>query len=183
MVPTGIRVQLCHRLVAPNRSRPHDQPSWPHSTLLPRARGGTDSFSCFVVSPPQGHGSCVANFHVRRFGVGSVTKRLLSSTASKAHGSASWRGMDGECTYRLHLLEDSATALLHASCTYRCSQQRCTATFLLRFHRRMGKHRSHAEALSRVRLGEQRLCVRPQAMWEGEHGTPHGKVQIGNTTN
>jgi hypothetical protein len=66
--------------------------------------------------------------------MGSVTKRLLSSTASKAHGISSWRGMDGECTYRLHLLEDSATALLHASCTHRCSQQRCTATFLLRFH-------------------------------------------------
>jgi len=64
MVPTGIRVQLCHRLVAPNRSRPHDQPSWPHSTLLPRARGGTDSFSCFVVSPPRGHGSCVVPLFV-----------------------------------------------------------------------------------------------------------------------
>ena len=49
--------------------------------------------------------------------------------------------------------------------------------------RRMGKHRSHAEDLSRVRLGEHRLCVRPQAMWEGEHGTHQGKVQIGNTTN
>jgi hypothetical protein len=67
--------------------------------------------------------------------MGSVTKRLLSSTAAQAHGSASWCGMDGECTYRLHLLEDSATALLHASCTHRCSQQRCTATFLLRFRR------------------------------------------------
>ena len=64
---------------------------------------------------------------------GSVTRRLLSSTASKVHGSSSWRGMDGECTYRLHLLEDRATALLHASCTHRCSPQRCTATFLLRF--------------------------------------------------
>src|SRR5438128_3076972 len=33
---------------------------------------------------------------------GSVTKRLLSSTAAKAHGSASWHGRDGECAYRLH---------------------------------------------------------------------------------
>src|SRR4030081_166144 len=72
---------------------------------------------------------------------GSVTKRLLSSTASKAHGSSSWRGMDGACTYRLHLLEDSATALLHASCTHRCSQQRCTAPFLLRFRLLAACHR------------------------------------------
>jgi hypothetical protein len=62
---------------------------------------------------------------------------VLSSMASKAHGRSSWRGMDGECTYRLHLVEDSATALLHASCTRRCSQQRCTATFLLRFQGQM----------------------------------------------
>jgi len=60
----------------------------------------------------------------------SVTKRLLSSTTAKAHGSASWRGMDGAFAPRLHLWEDSTPALLHASYTHRCSQQRCPATFL-----------------------------------------------------
>src|SRR5262249_25209955 len=65
---------------------------------------------------------------------GSVTKRWLASTASKAHGRSSWRGMDGECAQRLLLVKDSATALLHVSCTHRCSHQRCTATFLVRFH-------------------------------------------------
>ena len=65
--------------------------------------------------------------------VGSVTKRLLSSTALKAHGSSSWHGMDGACAQRLHLLEDSATSLF-MSCTHRCSGQGCTATFLLCFH-------------------------------------------------
>jgi hypothetical protein len=65
--------------------------------------------------------------------VGSGTKRLLSSTASKAYGSSSWHGMACECAHRLHLLEDSATALLLVSCTQRCSGQGCTETFLLRF--------------------------------------------------
>jgi hypothetical protein len=69
--------------------------------------------------------------------VGSVTKRLLSSTASKAHGSSSWHGRACEFAHRLHLLEDSATALLLVSCTHRCSGQGCAATFLLRFHGRL----------------------------------------------
>ena len=64
---------------------------------------------------------------------GSVTKKLLSSTASKAHGSSSWHGMDGEFEHRLHLFEDRATSLLLVSCTHRCSGQGCTETFLLRF--------------------------------------------------
>src|SRR5215831_10177219 len=41
-------------------------------------------------------------------GVGSVTKRLRSSTAAKVHGSASWHGMTCECAHRLHLVEASA---------------------------------------------------------------------------
>jgi hypothetical protein len=69
----------------------------------------------------------------QRVAAGSVTKRLLSSTASKAHGSSSWHGMDCEFAHRLHLLEDSATSLLLVSCTHRCSGQGCTETFLLRF--------------------------------------------------
>ena len=64
---------------------------------------------------------------------GSVTKRLLSSTASKAHGSSSWHGMACACVHRLHLVEDSATARLLVACIHRCSGQGCTATFLLRF--------------------------------------------------
>jgi len=70
----------------------------------------------------------------RTCGIGSVTKRLRSSTAAKAHGSSSWHEMDGECVHRLHLLEDSATALLLVACTYRCSGEGCTETILLRFH-------------------------------------------------
>jgi hypothetical protein len=38
-----------------------------------------------------------------------------------------------EFVHRLHLLEDSATALLLVSCTHRCSGQGGTGTFLLRF--------------------------------------------------
>src|SRR5262245_30456699 len=41
--------------------------------------------------------------------------------------------MDGACAQWLHLVEDSATALLLVSSTHRCSGQRCTATFLFRF--------------------------------------------------
>src|SRR5215831_20612746 len=66
-------------------------------------------------------------------GVGSVTKRLRSSTAAKVHGSASWHGMTCECAHRLHLVEASATALLLVSCTHRGSGQGCPETFLLRF--------------------------------------------------
>jgi hypothetical protein len=64
---------------------------------------------------------------------GSVTKRVLSSTASKAHGSSSWHGMACEFAHRPHLLEDSATSLLLVFYTRRCSGQGCPETFLLRF--------------------------------------------------
>src|SRR5215471_20471300 len=66
-------------------------------------------------------------------GTGSVTKRLLSSPASKAYGNASCYGIDASCAHRLHLLEDSATSLLLVSCTEWCAGQGCPATFLLRF--------------------------------------------------
>jgi hypothetical protein len=38
VVPAGIQVQFCHRLGAPIRTRPHDQPGRAHSTVLPRHR-------------------------------------------------------------------------------------------------------------------------------------------------
>src|SRR5215471_11488636 len=66
-------------------------------------------------------------------GTGSVTKRLLSSPASKAYGNASCYGIDASCAHRLHLLEDSATSLLLVSCTEWCAGHGCPATFLLRF--------------------------------------------------
>src|SRR5262249_10358428 len=80
--------------------------------------------------------------------VGSVTKRLLSSTASKAHGSSSWHGMDCEFAHRLHLLEDRVTSLPLVSCTHRCSGQGCTETFLLRFRERMWAHTAQGEVLA-----------------------------------
>src|SRR5215831_17435653 len=45
---------------------------------------------------------------------GSVTKRLLSSRASKAHGSSSWHGMACEFAHQLHLLR--TVPLLFSSC-------------------------------------------------------------------
>src|SRR5215813_12369609 len=76
-----------------------------------KAQTRASPFSCFVV-PPRRHDSFVANLH------GSVTERLLSSTASQAHGSASWPGMAGACAHRPHLVEGSATALLLVSYTH-----------------------------------------------------------------
>jgi hypothetical protein len=60
-------------------------------------------------------------------------KKVALKTASKMHRSSSWHGMDGEFAHRLHLLEDRATSLFLVSCTHRCSEQGCAATFLLRF--------------------------------------------------
>src|SRR5215831_19205467 len=84
--------------------------------------------------------------------VGSVTKRLLSSTALKAHGSSSWHGRACAFAHRLHLLEDSATSLLLVSYTHRCSGQGCPETLLLRFQRHMAtasaSHR-HSDPLGR----------------------------------
>ena len=51
---------------------------------------------------------------------GSVTKMVLSSTALKAHGCV-WHGIVATGAPRLHLVEESATALLLVSCTHRCS--------------------------------------------------------------
>src|SRR5919202_293098 len=64
---------------------------------------------------------------------GSVTKGLLSSTASKAHGSASCYGSDCERCVSASPLGGQCPSLPLVSCTYRCSGQGCTATFLLRF--------------------------------------------------
>ena len=58
VVPAGIQVQLCHRLGAPIRTRPHDQPCRAHSTVLPRHRVAPASFHAWWC--PWGHGSCVA---------------------------------------------------------------------------------------------------------------------------
>src|SRR5215471_17682810 len=77
-------------------------------------------------------------------GTGSVTKRLLSSPASKAYGNASCYGIDASCAHRLHLLEDSATSLLLVSCTEWCAGQGYPATFLLRFQDCIGAGRCFA---------------------------------------
>ena len=71
---------------------------------------------------------------------GSVTKRVLSRTASKAHGSSSGHGMACECAHRPYLLEDSATSLLLVFYTRRCSGQGCPETFLLRFRIHLAPH-------------------------------------------
>src|SRR5919108_5522760 len=44
VVPAGIQVQLCHRLGAPIRTRPHDQPGSAHSNVMPRHRVAPASF-------------------------------------------------------------------------------------------------------------------------------------------
>src|SRR5262249_19847113 len=66
--------------------------------------------------------------------IGSITKRLLSSTASKAYGSDSCHGIDGELCTSASPLGGQCTSLLLVSDTDRCSGQGCTAPFLLRFH-------------------------------------------------
>src|SRR5947209_13527295 len=77
---------------------------------------------------------------VMSLGFGSVTKRVLSRTASKAHGSSSGHGMAYECAHRPYLLEDSATSLLLVFYTRRCSGQGCPETFLLRFRIHLAPH-------------------------------------------
>src|SRR5215813_5193217 len=75
-------------------------------------------------------------------------KKLRASTPSQAHGRASWHGRACACAQRPHLVEDRATALLLVSATQRCSGQRCTATFVVRFQ---GTLSSHATILASPR--------------------------------
>ena len=56
MVPTGIRVQLLYRLVAPTRNRPRCQPNWTHSTPMAAHRVTSDPFHPSWC--PTGHDNC-----------------------------------------------------------------------------------------------------------------------------
>jgi hypothetical protein len=60
VVPTGIRVQLCHRLTAPTQ---HDLATSPEKTILYLV-GGTDEGQTFFMfrGAPTGHDSSVATF-------------------------------------------------------------------------------------------------------------------------
>ena len=60
VVPTGIRVQLCHRLTAPTQ---HDLATSPEKTILYPV-GGTDEGQAFFMlrGAPKGHDSSVAHF-------------------------------------------------------------------------------------------------------------------------
>src|SRR5215470_11505861 len=77
---------------------------------------------------------------------GSVTKRVLSSTASKAYGSASCHGMDCELSTSASALANSATSLLCVSYTARCSGRGYIATFLLRSVDNLGRQRGVGKA-------------------------------------
>src|SRR5215510_6767783 len=60
-------------------------------------------------------------------------KKLRASTPSQAHGRPTVHGKAFAFSHRPHLVEDRVTTLLLVSATQRCSGQRCTATFVVRF--------------------------------------------------
>ena len=78
------------------------------------------------IMPPKvwPHAGFVTNLH------GSVTERLLSRTASKAHGAHRALAWMARGVQWLPLVEDRAPSLPFVSCTPRCSRQGGTATFV-----------------------------------------------------
>ena len=76
MVPTGIRVQLCHRLTAPTQ---HDLATSPEKTILYLV-GGTDEGQTFFMlrGAPQGHDSSVANYRKQESSVSQAIDFLRS---------------------------------------------------------------------------------------------------------
>src|SRR5262249_23792853 len=87
--------------------------------------------------------------------------------------SASCHEIDCELCASASPLEESTASLLLVSCTHGCSGQRCTETFLLRFHTRLGWRPVGAVTVVLSKKGRnEALCYNPSALATAADDSP-----------